>query len=298
MDMIVKDDEIAEVFAPFVQERLEPDDPKWEGIVVEAAKRQRGLRLRRQMLGWLGLFRRTQRSIESNYSHQWASTPLETQLRSAKPSAFEWRGKGLLAYAPGRKKLHQRLLIRAIDRLRPQTALEVGCGNGLNLFLLAARFPQIQFSGIELTRGGVEAAGKICALPEIPEVIKDFAVEPLRDLKAHRRVGIQRANAAALPYDSKSVDLVFTVLALEQMEEVRNRVLAEISRVAKRYVVMIEPFRDWNAEGIRRDYIVSQDYFSAWIADLKPFGLQPVFSFSDIPNKLTFAVGLVIAEVL
>jgi len=119
----------------------------------------------------------------------------------------------------------------------------------------------------------------------------------LRDLRAHREVFFSQANAVALPFADHSSDLVVTVLALEQMEEIRARALSEIARVAGRFVLMIEPFRDWNADGHRRDYIVANDYFSAAVWDLKEFGLDPVAVYADIPNKLSFAVGLVLARV-
>jgi hypothetical protein len=73
--------------------------------------------------------------------------------------------------------------------------------------------------------------------------------------------------------------------------------LKELRRVASRYVVMIEPFQELNATGIRRHYIESNHYFDARIESLSTYGLTPVLTLDDMPNKVLFHVGLVVAEV-
>ena len=161
--------------------------------------------------------------------------------------------------------------------------------------LLSARFPEVRFSGVELTAAGVQAAKQVVALPELPPEIQQFAVEPLQDLTAHRRLDVRQASAAQLPFADGSFDLVYTSLALEQMEEIRDTALSEVARVARDQVAMIEPFRDWNAEGLRHDYVVSRDIFSARISDLPRFGLTPALVVDDIPHKITLGAGLVVA---
>src|SRR5262249_50021532 len=146
----------------------------------------------------------------------------------------------------GEKRVHHRLLFRSIERLRPRTVLEVGAGNGLNILTLAARFPEAHFTGLELTLGGVQAAARVRAMPEFPRMLAEFSVDPPAAQAAHRRVDLIQGTAASLPFRNGSFDLVFTVLALEQMEEIRKSALAELRRVARDFVVMIEPFRDWN----------------------------------------------------
>ena len=100
-----------------------------------------------------------------------------------------------------------------------------------------------------------------------------------------------------MPLPDNSVDVAFTVLALEQMERVRHRALAELARVARRYVVMIEPFADWNSEPHRRGYIARHDYFASTVDGLRAAGLVPVVATADMPNKLSFRAGIVVAEV-
>lgn len=55
--------------------------------------------------------------------------------------------------------------------------------------------------------------------------------------------------------------------------------------------------RDWNAEGMRHHYIVGNQYFDASLDEFETAGLKPVFVLDDIPNKVSFHVGLVVAEI-
>jgi tRNA G46 methylase TrmB len=40
--------------------------------------------------------------------------------------------------------------VRVIGHVRPRSVLEVGCGNGINLILLAGNFPDTEFARVEL----------------------------------------------------------------------------------------------------------------------------------------------------
>jgi hypothetical protein len=81
------------------------------------------------------------------------------------------------------------------------------------------------------------------------------------------------------------------------MERIRAAALSELARVARRWVVMIEPFADWNADGHRRAYIQQNDYFAARTDELSEYGLTPIVVTADMPNKLSFRAGLVVASV-
>ena len=105
------------------------------------------------------------------------------------------------------------------------------------------------------------------------------------------------ADAAKMPFADASFDLVFTALALEQVESIRARALAEVARVSSGHVAMVEPFRDWNADGARRALIVGKEYFAASIADLAAYGMEPELVIANMPTKLAMGVGLVLARV-
>jgi SAM-dependent methyltransferase len=174
--------------------------------------------------------------------------------------------------------------------------LEVGCGNGLNLLVLSCRFPDVGFAGVELTDGGVAVAHAVQRDAELPAVLQRFAPEPLRDPTAHRRVEIRQGSAARLPFADASVDLVYSSLALEQMEEVRARALDEMARVTARHTLMLEPFWDCNDSGLRRDYLLTRDHFRGRIDDLPAHGLEPILVTDDLPGEIWLQPCLVICR--
>jgi SAM-dependent methyltransferase len=188
------------------------------------------------------------------------------------------------------------ILMRAIDFLRPRTVLEVGAGNGLNVLLLACRFPEIRFAGLELTAGGVAMARGVQAEPTLPLPLQRFAPEPLRDVSAHRGVELHQGSAARLPFGDSAFDLVYSSLALEQMEEVRRDALAEMARVSAAHTMMLEPFLECNAEGLPHDYLVAYDHFRGAVSELPGFGLDPLVVTDDVPSEIWLQPCLVICR--
>jgi len=235
--------------------------------------------------------------VRRGYESSWNRVTLAAQLSASKVTHFEWRGEGMLAHTSGRKRLHQLFLLRALEWLRPESVVEVGFGYGLNLLLLSMQMPRVRFSGVELTSAGLSAARALGADPSTPEQLADFSVAPLVDVEAPRRLDLRQGSADALPLADKSVDVAITVLALEQMERIRDAACAELARVARRHVIMVEPFLDWNAEGHRRRYIATHDYFSLRVEELRRYGLEPIVATADMPNKLSFRAGVVVAAV-
>jgi SAM-dependent methyltransferase len=171
-----------------------------------------------------------------------------------------------------------------------------GFEGGWNLFVLSARFPDIEFSGIELTASGVGSIEAVREMPELPTAIAKFSPLPPVDLTTHKSVQVQQASAAELPFDDKSFDVVFTSSALEQMEAVRDPALGEIARVARGHVVMTEPFFDVNSDGMRRHRITCGYYFQGSIAELPKHGLKPIFVTGDLPAKIAEGIAVVVAE--
>ena len=264
-----------------------------------AARRQRKLRWKRHIIGSLSRrLRRTQEAVEENYSRQWEALSPEALFGAdGGGSRIEWDKNGFLANSNGLKRIHALLMMRAIASLKPKSVLEIGFGAGQMILPLAARFPDIRFAGIEFTEGGFLTADRMRRSENFSEHINNFSPEPPIDIDACKKIELQRANAADLPYGDNEFDLVYTVHALEQMEEIRERVLSEISRVSRKHVVMIEPFRDWNANGIKRNYIVANDYFAARLSDLAQFSMTVLYANADFPSKITLGVGMVCAEV-
>ena len=67
------------------------------------------------------------------------------------------------------RKLHTMRVARVIETLKPRSVLDVGCGNGERLLILATMFPEVDFIGLDLTKEGIEAAQDIVAAGKLPE---------------------------------------------------------------------------------------------------------------------------------
>ena len=192
-----------------------------------------------------------------------------------------------------RGQQHKRLDICTIKLLphRP-----IGTMNGINLILLACRFPEVAFTGIELTEAGHRAALNFQKEAALPEAMREYAPLPLADPTAFRRITFLQGNAAQLPFADGQFDLLFSVLALEQMERIRRQVLLEFARVAGRHTLMIEPFRDVNAAFWRRSYVFGRGYFRGDVAGLRGFGLSPILAVDDFPQEYFMHACAVLAE--
>ena len=174
--------------------------------------------------------------------------------------------------------------------------LEVGCGNGINLLSLAGNFPDVELTGIDLTPAGIEAAKAIQAEAGLPPHLAEYIPLESADPGAFKRIRFMNGSAAELPFADGEFDLVYTVLAVEQMERIRDQALAEIARVSRSHVLMLEPFRDANRKGMRRLYALSRNYFRGSIQGLKQFGLEPVWATDDFPQEAFLGSPLVLAR--
>ena len=296
---LVSDSEVEALFSRYVTERIPRDSARYTEEIERQSQKLARASVRLRPSPWLGREkRRAVARVDAEYSKLWSRLSLDAELSSPKTTWFEWRDAAMNARTVGRKHLHQLLLLRALDQLAPASVLEVGFGYGFNLLLLAMQRPRLALHGVELTKAGVDAARQLAADPRTRAMLAPFAVDEVRQDAAIDASAFCQGSADALPLASKAVDVAFTVLALEQMEEIRDAALRELCRVARRYVVMIEPFREWNADGIRRRYIELRHYFDAATSDLPRYGLKPIVANADFPNKVTFHAGLVVAEVL
>jgi SAM-dependent methyltransferase len=291
--------EIARLFEPFVDRARTEQADAWR---AEIARRKRKLltqTAKRLLLPWRATARRGEATVVSEYSDAWRAIDygiygLGAPQRNYTP--WEWHGRRMFASDVGATRFRQLFLIRFIERLRPRRVLEVGCGNGINLILLAGRFPAIAFTGVELTEAGHCAARELQKQPELPPALRDYAPLPLADTTAFRRIRFLQGNATSLPFEDGEFDLVITVLALEQMERVRAQALGEIARVAGRHTLMIEPFQDINTALWPRLNVLRRDYFRGRIADLGRCDLEPVLAFDDYPQETFLKTCAVLAE--
>ena len=104
----------------------------------------------------------------------------------------------------------RQILLSIIDRLRirAESSLDVGCGAGTNLDLLAQRYPGGSFYGI------------------------DVELDPLLFCRADRAVPVCQASVAELPFKSSVFDLVTALDTLEHLED-DEATLRELFRVCR-----------------------------------------------------------------
>jgi len=289
--------EIERLFAPFVQ----VDDEAWQHRFAKRNRKVWRQYLSRRLFGWRRHAQRLKTAVAREYGDEWLSIDHRSyslDTASAKRSLWQWGNQLTLASNRGGTRVRQLLLVRVLELLKPKRVLEVGCGNGINLLLLAGRFPETQFTGIDLTSEGPAAAQRVQQQNELlPTHLQAFAPLSLQDPSAFKRVTFQTGDASALPFEKNSFDLVITVLALEQMERIRDQALNEIARVSAGHAFMIEPFREANASGIARRYVVARDYLRARIADLPQHGMTPLWATTDMPQEAFLKACAVLAKV-
>ncbi len=286
--------EIEDAFAPGIQRTVPAEDSEWT-----AREKRLDAKLSKGLPWWRRIFRPAAKaSVRDVYEKKWTPDAALARFtrRQDNYGSIVWGDRRYFAYNIWTKRVHLLFLMRLIEKLQPANVLEVGSGMGLNLCMLAGRFPGIKFTGIELTAAGDEVARSFRAMPTLPEQLRKFSPLPLVDEQAHQRIDLHRGSAAQLPFDRGSFDLVYSIQALEQMELIRDQVFEQIANVCAGHVAMFEPFAEWNQNPMRRGLISSRGYFAAGFADLRRYNLKPVFISDDMPTKLSYGIGLVVAR--
>lgn len=241
--------------------------------------------------------RRTSEIVQQKYEGIWDKMKW-SELLPEHPREYlmQWMDRHYLGNVWVLSRVHLALLEKIIAHFKPERVLEVGSGRGLNLILLSERFPEIEFTGIELSESGVLWARKIDSAPMLPIELIQYAPFNGHIKRIPGRVRFIQGNATKLPFEDRYFDLVYTRQALEQMEPYRDQVFSEIHRVCSNIGVFIEAFRDWNDTGTRRNRIVAKGYFAARISDLPRYGFESILTRSNLPTKTYMNVGLAIAR--
>lgn len=241
---------------------------------------------------------RSQAAIRSEYSEAWSVgyERYRTDRSDLKATPWEWRGRHLLLDPAVATRVRIPLLAAVLAELRPRRVLEVGCGNGINLLSLAGAFPDIAFTGVDLTEEGIRQARKAQSNDRVLDILAAYSPLEQVDRGAIGRIAFRQGDASALPFEDGSFDLVMTILAVEQMEGIRASALSEIARVSGGHALMLEPFRDSNSHGFKRLYVHSRDYFRGSIAELRGHGLDPLWATEDYPQEAFLGTALVLSR--
>lgn len=291
----VDGDAVYAALLPFVTEKPEAGR-------FDAEMRLRRQRLRKRLVkrigkGWFGRSRSTDRVLKE-YETAWQAGHNRYDITRG-PQSFtpwRWKDKNLLVDAAGSARMRAIMFGAVISALKPKRVLEVGCGEGINMFLLSGAFPEVSFTGLELTSTGHNEALKLQAGAALPEHLLSYAPLPQKDPQAFKRISFVQGNACAMPFETGSFDLVMTVLSVEQMEQVRKPALTEIARVTGGHLMSLEPFRDVNADLLRRLNVASRDYFRGSIAEMRDYGLDPIWATDDFPQEVFLGSALVLSR--
>jgi len=295
-DLIISQQEILDTLSPYLVRNVSSDDKEWS--LKETSVTNKWIwyfiksRLRRFLLG----NSKKVSTVNKEYSQVWSTNQYPGQNDIASVNMLMWGDDRLEVYGWGEKRVHLFIFSKVIERLKPKRILEVGCGNGAMLMMLSVMQPDVEFTGVELTEAGINAAKKMQAADELPKEMIEFVPRAVVDRAAYKRVKFEKGNALSLPFPDDSFDLVNTSLALEQMNAIQNQAITEIARVSNGYVAMIEPFPDFNKTPLRRLYTKTRDYFSVPVNQLPLFSLNPVAITGDFPSKIFRGVGFVLSS--
>jgi ubiquinone/menaquinone biosynthesis C-methylase UbiE len=124
---------------------------------------------------------------------------------------------------------HRKILIEEISKFYPfESVLEVGSASGANLFLLAKKYPESKFFGIDVS------------LPAINEGKKFFEGEKIKN------VFLEKGSAQHLEkFTDKSMDVIFSDAAIIYVGPDKiDAVFKDMSRIAKTGIVLCEQHTD------------------------------------------------------
>jgi hypothetical protein len=183
-------DAIEDAFKPLIVRPSGSGDRDWSRDVWKQRRRILGTLIASHLPGIRRRLVRNAPLVRKEYEPTWAKGYQSYQIKQeARAKPWTWGERHYWAHKVVAHRYRPVILSHIIGRVRPKKMLEVGCGNGLNLLLLAGRFPDVRFTGVELTCSGHTTAQQFQrANRRLPEAMQEFAPLPIRDERAFRRV--------------------------------------------------------------------------------------------------------------
>jgi len=189
------------------------------------------------------------------------------------------------AFSPKGRDIQSKILDLALSYIPSWDGegkvLDIGCGSGALAIQIAKRYPHAQVIGIDSWGAAWESSQRLCE-------------ENARHEGVSERVSFERADAASLPFDDESFDLVTSNLVFHEVRRVRDK--TKLIREALRVVVNGKGFVFQDLFLWRRVYGVTDDLLEL----IKGLGVETVelVDTSDaafIPRalKLPFMLGTV-----
>jgi len=177
-----------------------------------------------------------------------------------------------------------------------QSVLEIGSGTGINLIPLAVAFPKIKFTGLELTKEGVDQANMALSNPDAVKNLCQFIYGDSIQYNGEsiRNIEFIQLDVKNLAPDIINPDEILSFLALEQMESVFESFLTAFKKMKGCRFFLFEPFLEFN--NFRQKQILKRKgYLNRSALCLKNIS-DTSFKIYSLPrgiNKMKYAFGIV-----
>jgi len=160
------------------------------------------------------------------------------------------------------------MALREVSRggVRPDTVLEIGCGDGSFAAALARQFSDAKIRAIDPSKRAVDRARRNCS--------------------CHKNVELSVGFAESVPASAGSVDTVFSILSFHHWDD-KQQGLFEVSRVLKRGGLLI--LGDPLSDGLLKNGFIN------WLAEKTDGGK---FTSPEILRELYKKAGLEIVQIL
>ena len=184
--------------------------------------------------------------LRNTYYHIFYSA--ETLCLGSKIHEWRWKNKRITsdsAFIASMKHPHREGLLKKFKQYQPiETVLEVVCGSGQNLVMLAREFPNVSFYGIDINSSFIEAGKNWCAQSGI------------------KNVSLQLGNADDLSmFTNRSVSITFTDATLIYIGPDKiEQALSEMKRITSKMLL----FNEWHSDGPNHDQ-QSCWYYGHWV---------------------------------
>ena len=142
------------------------------------------------------------------------------------------------------RKFLTTFILNILETTNSSSFMEIGAGELINIFEIQKKNSKIDFY-------------KILALDiSLPRLVVGNKFLEENSVKIDYCIN---SNAEKIPLSDNSIDLLFTIHCLEQVPNLAKNIIKEMLRVAKKYVVLIEPSIEYGSE-ITRKRIYAKDY--------------------------------------
>lgn len=206
----------------------------------------------------------------------WKIKNLLAHLLGTKTEEKRWANRSLNEIKKGFTNLnhpHRQFLVQKICTFEPIfSILEVGCGYGPNLYLLAKQFPKAELVGIDINPLSILEGRKLLMEDGISNV----------ELICGKADELHQ-------FQDKRFDIVFTDALLVYIGPDKiKKIASEILRIARRAVILVEwhsfesERKDANGLGVYYKGLWKRDY----IALLKHFIPKDQIRLTKIPNEM------------